>query len=305
MQMELVSIIVKQIITMFLFMGVGFLLFKRGLITKEGSKSLANLLLYGILPCVVIKSFCVERTPERVAELGVSTLLAVVILLLSMAISALLFRKHPIDNFGAAFSNAGFMGFPLIAATLGSEAVFYAAGFVALLNALQWTYGQYILSDGRQRLTPGGVVKNPLVLALAAGLCLFFLQIPVPELLFSTISAMSAMNSPVAMIVLGVYLAQTDLLKIFTEKAAYRTVLVRLVLIPAVTMALCLLMPKQYMVIGMTLLIANAAPIGSNAAVYAQKLELDYTYAVKTVCLSTLLSIVSMPAVIAVFQLFV
>ena len=37
--------------------------------------------------------------------------------------------------------------------------------------------------------------------------------------------------------------------------------------------------------------------MGSNVAVYAQKLDMDYTYAVKIVCLSTILSLVTMPIV--------
>ena len=47
------------------------------------------------------------------------------------------------------------------------------------------------------------------------------------------------------------------------------------------------------------LIIVNAAPIGSNIAVYAQRLELDSSYAVQMVCLSTLLSLVTLPVVLS------
>lgn len=300
--MLITQIVIRQICTMFLFMGIGFLMYRKDLITKEGSKSLAHLLLYCILPCVVLKSFCVERTPEKVAELGVSFGMAVVILFLSMIVTAIVFRKNPISQFGAAFSNAGFMGFPLITATLGSEAVFYAAGFVALLNALQWTYGQYILSGGKKKITFGGVVKNPLVVSLTLGILIFLFQIPIPGLVSGVMNSVAGMNSPVAMIVLGVYLAQTDLRSIFCDKSAYVASAVRLLVIPVLTVAVCMLVPKQYQTISMALVLANAAPIGSNVAVYAQKLDLDYTYAVKTVCLSTILSVITMPLITMIMQ---
>ena len=95
--MATVFIVLRQSIIMFVYMAIGGLLFKKGLITKEGSKSLANLLLYAVLPCVVVKSFCVARTPERMSGLLVSFLAALGILLLAMAVSHLLFKKNPID----------------------------------------------------------------------------------------------------------------------------------------------------------------------------------------------------------------
>ena len=90
-----------------------------------------------LLPCVVLKSFCIEYSAKGAVELAVSIAAGAGVLLLSMAVSWLFFRKDPMAQIGVAFSNAGFMGLPLVTAVLGGEAVFYAAGFVALLNALQ------------------------------------------------------------------------------------------------------------------------------------------------------------------------
>lgn len=56
--------------------------------------------------------------------------------------------------------------------------------------------------------------------------------------------------------------------------------------------------------IGTVLIIVNAAPIGSNIAVYAQRLGLDSSYAVQMVCLSTLLSLVTLPVMLSVAALF-
>lgn len=301
--MDTAFIILRQTVIMFIYMAIGFGLYKKGLVTKEGSKSMAHLLLYCILPCIVIKSFYKERTAENELGLLVSMGLAVLILLISMLASLLLFKKRPIDNFAAAFSNAGFMGFPLISATLGSEAVFYAAGFVALLNALQWTYGQAVLSGDRKKCSFGAVVKNPLVVSLVVGVALFFTQMKLPSIVVDTIGSVSNLNAPIAMIILGVYLAQTDIASMFGDGALYFVSIVRLALIPVITIFLLLPFAKSYSVICTTLLLASCAPIGSNVAVYAQKLDKDYVYAVKTVCLSTLMSIISMPLVVMLSQM--
>ena len=293
--MATVFIVLRQIVIMFLYMAIGGLLFQKGLITKEGSKSLANLLLYVVLPCVVVKSFCVARTPERTSGLLVSFLAALGILLLAMAVSHLLFQKNPIDDFGAAFSNAGFMGFPLVAAVQGSEAIFYAAGFVALLNALQWTYGQSLLSGDPGYRSPRAILKNPLVLSLLLGILIFCFEIPMPAIASDLLAALSALNAPLAMVILGVYLAQTDPKTLFNDPHLYVVAAARLVLIPLLTILVLKLLPTEYAAIATTLVIVAAAPIGSNVAVYAQKLGKDYAYAVRGVCLSTLLSAITMP----------
>lgn len=293
--MATVFIVLRQSIIMFLYMAIGGLLFQKGLITKEGSKSLANLLLYAVLPCVVVKSFCVARTPERMSGLLVSFLAALGILLLAMAVSHLLFKKNPIDDFGAAFSNAGFMGFPLVAAVQGSEAIFYAAGFVALLNALQWTYGQSLISGDPSYRSPKAILKNPLVLSLLLGILIFCFELPVPAIASDLLAALAALNAPLAMVILGVYLAQTDARTLFNDPHLYVVAAARLVLIPLLTARMLKLLPAQYAAITTTLVIVAAAPIGSNVAVYAQKLGKDYAYAVRGVCLSTLLSAITMP----------
>lgn len=293
--MATVFIVLRQSIIMFVYMAIGGLLFKKGLITKEGSKSLANLLLYAVLPCVVVKSFCVARTPERMSGLLVSFLAALGILLLAMAVSHLLFQKNPIDDFGAAFSNAGFMGFPLVAAVQGSEAIFYAAGFVALLNALQWTYGQSLISGDPSYRSPKAILKNPLVLSLLLGILIFCFELPVPAIASDLLAALAALNAPLAMVILGVYLAQTDARTLFNDPHLYVVAAARLVLIPLLTAWMLKLLPAQYAAITTTLVIVAAAPIGSNVAVYAQKLGKDYAYAVRGVCLSTLLSAITMP----------
>lgn len=293
--MATVFIVLRQSIIMFVYMAIGGLLFQKGLITKEGSKSLANLLLYVVLPCVVVKSFCVARTPERMSGLLVSFLAALGILLLAMVVSHLLFKKNPIDDFGAAFSNAGFMGFPLVAAVQGSEAIFYAAGFVALLNALQWTYGQSLISGDPSYRSPKAILKNPLVLSLLLGILIFCFELPVPAIASDLLAALAALNAPLAMVILGVYLAQTDARTLFNDPHLYVVAAARLVLIPLLTARMLKLLPAQYAAITTTLVIVAAAPIGSNVAVYAQKLGKDYAYAVRGVCLSTLLSAITMP----------
>lgn len=305
--MEVVKLLINQIVIMFLYMIFGFVLFKGKKISKEGSANMASLLVWLIIPVVVVKSFCVEPTRERIVGLLLSIAAAVAAQGLSMLVSHLFFKKRPIDNFAAAFSNAGFIGIPLVTATVGGDAVFYIAFFVAILNILQWVYGVAVITEKKMKIT-GSTLVHPLILGTVLGLVLFFtgLGAKLPTVVMSTLSGISAVNAPLAMIIMGVYLAQADMKSLWTDKQLYILSIVRLVLIPLLTLALLwgmhLLIPALNTTIVLALLIAAIAPVGANVAVYAQLHNKDYVYASKTVVISTLLSLVSMPLVVLLAQ---
>lgn len=305
--MEVVKLLINQIIVMFLYMIFGFVLFKGKKISKEGSANMATLLVWLIIPVVVVKSFCVEPTRERVVGLGLSVVAALAAQGISMLVSHLFFKKHPIDNFAAAFSNAGFIGIPLVSATVGGDAVFYIAFFVALLNILQWVYGVAVITQKKMTMNVSTLI-HPLILGLVLGLILFFtgLGAKLPTTVMTTLSGISALNAPLAMLIMGVYLAQADLKSLWTDKRLYILSLVRLVLIPLLTVALFwvlqLLIPGMHSTMLLALLISAIAPVGANVAVYAQLHSKDYVYASKTVVISTLLSLVSMPVVVLLAQ---
>lgn len=294
------GVILHQIALMFLYIFAGWGLYKAGLVTKEGSKALVNLLLYVIFPCVIVKSFCMEKTPETVRMVVLSFAGAVLVLGIAMIIAGILFRRYPVDNFGAAFSNAGFMGIPLVSATMGTEAVAYVSAMTALLNVLQWTYGQRVLAGKEKAVSWTESLKSPIVAALGAGLVIFAFGIRLPSLLLEGMQTISGMNAPVAMIILGTYLGEQRIREIMSVPRAWLCSVVRLVLIPVITIAaMRLAFPGERMMAD-ALLICAAAPVGSNVAVYAQRLGQDYSYAVKIVCLSTLLSIFTLPLAVLV-----
>lgn len=301
--MELATILVRQILQMFLLSGLGYALFKGKKITPEGSRALGNILIYLALPAVIINGFRVERTQAHILGMVYSGAAAAVLLLLSIVISRLFFKKDAIAAFAAAFSNPGFFGIPLIVASVGQGAVFYVACFIAFLNIGQWTYGVSILTGQpiRQGLSLKKLIKAPFVIAILMGLLLFFTQLPLPPVVSGCLSSVAALNTPLAMFTVGIYLAQTDIPGMLRRKSLYLISAVRLLLIPAVALELLLLLPGAWHDMKLALLLAIACPVGSNVAVYAQLHGKDYPYAVETVVISTLFSLLTMPLLVWVF----
>ena len=301
----LISILLRQIAIMALLMAVGILLSRRGFLSPQGTKDLGAILLRIIIPCVIVKSYITTYSRERLLELALSAGLALVAFILAMGIAYLVYgKRRRIENFASAFCNAGFIGIPLAQAVIGDEGVFYMAASVALLNLFQWTYGVYIMTDRKDSIRAKTIVKNPVVIAIVVGIALFLSRLPVPGILTSTLGYIAGMNTPVAMILMGTYMAKLPWRKLL-DKRAYGCVLLRLVVIPAVVLAVFWALPITNQNVALAAYLAAATPVGANICVFAQQYDCDYEFSVVTVCLSTVLSIVTVPLMVSLAQMVI
>ena len=299
----LISILLRQIAIMALLAAVGVYLSRKGFLSPQGTKDLGAILLRVIIPCVIVKSYITEFSRERLLELALSAGLALIGFILAMVISYLVFgKRRRLENFAASFCNAGFIGIPLAQAIIGEEGVFYIAASVALLNLFQWTYGVYIMADRKDAISAKTIAKNPVVIAIVIGVVLFVSQIPVPGIVTSTLGYIAGMNTPIAMILMGTYLAKLPLKKLL-DKRAYGCVLFRLVIIPAVILLVFWALPIANVDIALAAFLAAATPVGANICVFAQQYDCDYEFSVVTVCLSTLLSVITVPLLVSFAQM--
>ncbi len=299
--MEIVVLLLRQNLVMLVYMMIGYFLYKKKLVSAGGSADIGRILLYIVMPAAILKSYLADFSRERLEGLFVSFLAALLSLLLSIAAARIAFSKEQgIERFGAAFSNAGFIGIPLVQMTLGEEAVFYVSSYVALLNILQWTYGLVTITGDRSLISVKRLRTNPIILSFLAGIALFLLPVSLPETAENVVGTIAAMNGPLAMIVLGVYLGQVPLRSLFSGRVVYRCALVRLIVIPVLTMALLFVFPEKYHMLKLTILIAASAPVGSNVSIFAQLYGQDYMQSVKEVTLSTLLCIITLPLILGI-----
>lgn len=297
--MDNVLILLQQSIIMFILILVGYCLYKMKLISDQGSKEFSNILIRVIIPCVIIDSYMqADFSAETLKGLCIMFGLSLLALGAAMLFSFFVFgTREKINNFSSSFSNAGFMGIPLVQATLGTDAVFYVAVFVALLNIFQWTYGLLIMTGDKKHISVKRIITNPVLIGFAIAIVLYICPVQVPDVAAKSIEYIGAMNTAVAMIVLGVYVAQTDILQIFTKKNLWWCSICRLILVPVITIVLLSLIPvpEEYVLLKQVVIIAAATPVGSNVAIFARLYGEDHGNAVQVVCLSTILCIFTMP----------
>jgi predicted permease len=300
--MELGKILLNQIELMFLLMGIGTFMYKKRLISAQGCKELGAILLYVVTPFVMIRAYTIEATPQRTLGLLISLGLSVIAFGISLIIARLFFKNRNLEQFGTAFSNSGFIGIPLVLAALGNEAVFYLSSFLVLTSLAMWTYGIFLMTGSTKGLHIKKLAGNPIVISAIVGLAIYFFRLPMPSLFAKGLDAVAGLNTPLAMFILGIFMAQLTFKEIFRYSIVYPTALLRLVVIPLLVLGVFRFVPAQYAMVKTTILIAISAPSAANVAIMAQQFHMDYSEGVKIVIVSTLLCIVTLPLIVLLSQ---
>jgi len=126
------------------------------------------------------------------------------------------------------------------------------------------------------------------------GLVLMIGQIQLPGFLSKTISSMSSGTTSITMLLIGAIMAGADLKTMVTRETAVFSV-VRLVLIPMAVCAGCYLFHVDATAAGISVVLASM-PAGSTTAILAAKYHRDEEFGSKCVVLTTLLSMLMIPA---------
>lgn len=300
-----------QVIVLFLLIGVGFTLTKFNMLKEGAISSLTDIALYIATPAVIIRAFCtMEYSPAVFGQMGISFIISLIIhgLFIGAGYGILHSKdkdKIKVERFAVVFSNAGFMSLPLQEALIGKEGVFHGALYVVVFNIILWTYGVLLMSGGKSKISAKKFLFNPGLIGVAIGLLIFMIRIPVPEIVsnigFSTVNHLANLNTPVPMIVIGYYLAKSDILKALKDKSCYLTIFTRLILLPLVVLGLLYLVGIRGAMLS-ALTIAASAPTAAATTMFASKFGGDTELSVNIVSLSTLLSVVTMPLIVSLSQ---
>lgn len=295
---QTMSIMVTQTVAMFLMMAIGIALHMAHYLDRKGAQQLASIAVYVATPAVVVNSLATDFSWDKLANAGICAVLCVVLTLGSAAIAWLVYRdRQRISQFAIMISNMGFIGIPLVQSVLGEEYVFYVSAAIAAQVPISWTYGIWLVSQDKSLMSPRKVLTNPSVIAMAVGIVLFFCSVNLSGVLEVTAVDMGNLNTGLAMLVLGSYLAETDFRSILRNKNVYLTNVIRLVVVPLATIALLAPLPVAHEA-KLVMLIAFAAPCGTTTAMFSQMFGGDYRLGAGLVSVSTLLSMATMPAML-------
>ena len=295
----MVLILIKQILVMLAMMSIGVVLFKLGQLDEKGVGQLSNLALYVATPCVVIRALAIPYDADKIST-GV---LVMLFFLIIFAVSVVIGRfgcgkADRVGTFAVVFSNSGFVGIPLIEGILGSEYVFYVTMTMVVGTITFWTYGVYLMSGDKGEVSMSKILTNPNLIAVVVGMALFFAPVELPYVVAQVINGMANMNTGLGMVILGATLGASNIGLMISDTRLYKAILLRLVAVPLVCIPILMLMPAAFEV-RMVMMIIAAAPAASATSMLALKYGGDYSYGTGLAIGTTIVSMVSMPLVLA------
>ena len=304
--METALAVSQQVIVMVLIAACGVVLKKAGKITDDLKAPLSNILLYLVSPILIINSFIRPFKKSEFSLWLLSIAMSLIIQVLLIIISKLTCRRadgdrRGIDRFAVCYSNAAFIGIPLIQASLGPDGVFFLIGFICASGLFMWTYGAREVSGGRYKLNAKKILLNPSNIGAAIGFIIYILQIDVGSILTSTLQSISNINTAASMIIIGILVSNVRPKEILSEVRVFKVALLRLVLCPLLVLGLGALIMRTGIagakMAVMVNLIASSTPAASATAMMATIFGSDDVYAGKVVAVTTVCSVITIPAI--------
>lgn len=298
--------VLTQVIILFILIILGYVLAKIRMLGEQAVKSITELVLMLVTPCVIIKSFIREFDTALLKSFLISLVAALISHILFIIIANLIIKDSNkktecVLKYGAIFSNCGYMSIPLQQALLGDDGVFFAASYIAVFNVFCWTYGIIIMSGDKKYLTPKKLFINPGIIGITIGLLVFFFSIPIPKVIYEPISYMASLNTPLPMIIIGYHLAHSSLIAGLRSIKCIIAIIIKLVVLPLIVLCGLYICGIRGILL-VSLVISCSAPTAANTTMFASKFGANTELSVNMVSLSTVLSIVSMPLIITLAQ---
>ena len=308
--MQISILLMQEIIKLFVIMFMGYAVVKAGLMKSSESKSVSVILVYLVIPCVIIKAFQVDYTPDVQKGLFLAIAAAVAVHILFLLITIPLkkmFQMDVIEQATSIYSNAGILVIPLVQELLGQDYVIYSSAYIAVQLILLWTQGKNMLCE-EEKLEWKKVFLNVNIISIIAGIVLFLFRIKLPAGVQDVLGMMNNMIGPLGMLLAGMAIAEVPLKSIFTKKRNYLSVALRLLLYPV--LGLFLMKAIQIVVnlenssqILLTVYLACVTPACASVTSMAQLYDKDAAYASSLYVLTTLLSIVTMPVMVYLYEI--
>ena len=301
--------VLTQVLILLILIMLGVLLTKLKMLNETTVKQMTDIVLLLVTPCVIIKSFMREFDPSLTKKLLISFLISIAVHIFYIVIACLFIRhkdksREKVLRFAAIFSNCGFMSVPLLESILGDIGVFYGTAYLAIFNVLVWSYGIFLMSGNRKELSAKKIIINPGIIGMTVALLIFFLNIPLHKvpIISQPIGFMAGLNTPVPMLIIGYHLANSNLFEAVKNLKALFSMALKLIIFPlAALFGMYFCGIRGEVLVAIT--ISASAPTAAITTMFSSKFGGDTSLSVSMVSLSTIISIISMPLIIALAQM--
>ena len=323
-----ITVVLQQMIMIFILIGVGMLLYKKEMLSEGTSKQISGIIVNVTNPALLICSAFGDGPKVSLRELGTALVIFMIVYAILLAAAFLIphiLRAEKAYHYSyqmlTVFGNVGFIGIPLASAVLGTESLIFVSIYNLLYNILIYTFGISVLQKAAARQLAAAVgdktntqtdrttisdthvsssrwkkIINAGTISAAATIILYLADLPVPNIVPSTLTYMGQSTTLLSMLVLGASVAQMALKDIFTHARLYGFVLIRQILIPIGCVMLFRLFINDALILN-TLALMLAVPAGNLPLMLSKQLHVDGETISRGIIQSTLLILVTIPVV--------
>lgn len=309
-----------QMLTMLVFIVVGFILRKVNILPENARLTISRLETHIFVPALNLYNWMNNCTLAVLKENAVLIVYGMVIVficvLLAYPLSGLFVRKaddkesayqRKLYRYAMAFGNYGFMGNYIVLGVWGEEMFFRYSMFTLIVCFVCNCWGPFTLIPGDQK--DGKVfaatlkrIVNPPIIGLFLGLLAGLLNVKayLPTFAMNALSNASKCMGPVAMVLAGVVIGGFDMKKLLSVKKVYLATFMRLVLIPVMIIEVLKLLGVSNEIVTLAF-IAFGTPIGLNTILYPSAYDRDVKTGASMTVISHVLSVVTIPMLYLLF----
>lgn len=298
---SVITSVSTQVSVMLALIILGYIIAKKKILTTNGSSEIGAILLNIVTPCVLIRAYHINFIKSEIINLLTASGISVVVHVIYILFARLFFlnvkdnQRRLISESASVYSNCGYMAIPLIEACFGSIGVFYSSAYLCIFTLFVWTHCKNRFNKSDSSFLKSTLL-NPGIIGVVLGLLIYFTQIKLPTFAYKTISFVADLNSPLAMLLIGNFLARSGVVKAFKDKGVYVVSFFKLIIAPLI-LAGCLFLIKADITMSMCIIISAACPVAALIPIFAANYNNDHEYATNLTVASTLFSVITIPAI--------
>ncbi len=306
-----IQIILNVMAELFIIIVIGFILFKVGVFDKGFNQKLTKLILHVSMPALIVSA--VLNLKERPSGNNIKTIFIIAVgFYLVMPIIGLIVaklikadnKKQGLFAFMMTYSNIGFIGFPVVSVICGSLGVFYTAIVNIVFNVTSFTIGVLLLRTGGGANGKISLAKifSPGMFFSVLALFIYFFNWHFPVVVEEAVEKLGNTTTPLAMLLMGATLASMPLKQIFNDGRVYIFSLIKQIIIPIIIYPTVKYFVKDSVLFNVLMLLL-LMPAATNAIMFSIEYNGDEKLAAKTVFLSTIMSLVTIPLIIVFLKI--
>lgn len=304
-------VVFSNLAGLFIIIAAGYLSVRSRVFKAEASGVFSAFLVKFTLPCTIFISLVTrDYDPNFIHDGAILVFSGVIIFVFTLYFCKFISRflgipegTRGVWSFACAFSNTGFMGFPVALALFGSEGLALAVMFNISFNLTVYTLGAIEISkdnisDPHVKLSMKAIIFSNINLATVLSLIFYFSQIKLPVIIAAPLTHLSNITTPLSMFIIGMSLAKTKPGELFTDLSVWSSAIIRLLIVPVIIFALLefINLSDNNLVRAIIILII-AMPAPSMITVLTQIYDGNTDFAAKVMFLHNLLCMFTIPVI--------